>query len=338
MTITMTAPVLVGAAVAAGTGLHVSTWGAFKDSPFEGFHPGRLVRTLAVAQAAALASVATGLVDPLAPLPAIGVVYTAERLATEWWKTILRSHDAEAFTIPMRLGFRGRPVDAAWRRYAVGAAVIVAIVAVGLLVHAAQTVFTGAPLWLVITTVGGLGGWATALGGAWKDAPIEGFSGWKFLRSPVVATVWAVPCSLLTRDWVTLCLAAAGFAVATIETYKTFMTGDRPPGKFAGREPAHSVPATRRLLATVHASTWLMLAIAGMCSAFHHPGAPTTRVLGQPAAPAASLAVAGTGLIAWGAVRGSGAVPHAQPTDSEPRGERQVPVPATAATTEPPDA
>src|SRR3954453_5384896 len=36
---------------------------------------------------------------------------------------------------------------------------------------------------------------ATAVGGAWKDAPIEGFSGWKFLRSPAIATAWAVPFS-----------------------------------------------------------------------------------------------------------------------------------------------
>ena len=40
--------------------------------------------------------------------------------------------------------------------------------------------------------VGGTGGWLTAVGGAWKDAPVEGFSGWKFLRSPAVATGWAL--------------------------------------------------------------------------------------------------------------------------------------------------
>lgn len=69
----------------------------------------------------------------------------------------------------------------------------------------------------MILTVGAAGGWATAVGGAWKDAPIEGFSSWKFLRSPAVATAWAVPLSLLTNSWVTLLLASAGFAVATID-------------------------------------------------------------------------------------------------------------------------
>ena len=54
------------------------------------------------------------------------------------------------------------------------------------------------------------GGWLTAVGGAWKDAPVEGFSGWKFLRSPAVATLWAIVLCRFTGDWVLLAVAAAG--------------------------------------------------------------------------------------------------------------------------------
>ena len=94
----------------------------------------------------------------------------------------------------------------------------------------------------------------------WKDAPIEGFSGWKFLRSPAVAASWAMPIFFLTTNWVALLLASGGFAVASIETYKTFLTGDRPPGKFSGRSVRAHLPALRSLLAHQHAILWMAIA------------------------------------------------------------------------------
>lgn len=286
------ATILAASALAAGTGLHAATWGAFKDSPYEGFHLARFLRTLVVAQASALAAVATHLADVAALVPAAGVLYTLERLATEWWKTILRPHDAAAFTIPMRLGFRGRPVDTPWRRYAVGVLVLAGMFGVGLGLHVTQRAAGAVPWWLSVVVVGGLGGWATAFGGAWKDAPIEGFSGWKFLRSPVVATTWAVPCSLLTRDWVTLCLASAGFAVATIETYKTFLTGDRAPGKFAGRARVHDVPGVRLVVTRLHAAAWVALGAAAVCAALEQPGGIGARLAGVTVAGGAAVAAA----------------------------------------------
>lgn len=295
MTLQLTQAMLTGSAIAAGTGLHTASWGAFKDSPYEGFHPARMARTLVVGQLAAWTAVATHLVDATAVIPTAGVVYTMERLATEFWKTILRRHDAAAFTIPMRLGFRGRPVDTPWRRYSAGALVLLAMVGVGLAMHLIQTAAPAVPWWVTVVFVGGFGGWATAVGGAWKDAPIEGFSGWKFLRSPLMATAWAVPCSVLTTDWVTLCLASGGFAVATIETYKTFMTGDKAPGKFAGRERDHALPGTRTLLAMLHASAWALLSVAALWSAL---GALVARPSSAPTHASTTLATLAVGVIA----------------------------------------
>lgn len=248
-------------ALVAGT--HAATWGAYKDAPYEGYHPSRQLRTLVIATLATFVGLMTGLVTLHAVVPAVGVVYTLERLSTEWWKTIVRVDDQSAYTIPMRLGFFGRPVDVDWIRYSVGALVAGALVGLGFAAHGAQAVaqhaFGGLPWWILVPTVGGLGGWLTAVGGAWKDAPIEGFSGWKFLRSPAVATAWAVPLSQLTGEWVALCLAAGGLSVFSIETYKTFWTGARPPGKFADRPLASPVLTTRRVNGRLHAGAWLVL-------------------------------------------------------------------------------
>lgn len=245
------------------TGLHTATWGAYKDSPFEGFKWRSFLRSVLLGAAVATAvALTTTWEDDLHPLVLVGLFYTGERLATEWWKTIVREDDQEAYTIPMRLGYRGRPVDRVGVRYAVGVAVIAGLVLACLAASAAQDLLGPVPQAVTIL-VGGVGGWLTACGGAWKDAPIEGFSGWKFMRSPVVATAWAVPLSFLTDDWTLLALCAGGMSVATIETYKTFFTGGRPPGKFASKPVQHRLPRLRPLLALQHTGCWVAFALVG---------------------------------------------------------------------------
>lgn len=242
-------------------GLHAATWGAYKDGPFEGFRGLSYLRSPGLGVAIALCVLGP---EPDSPsiLVCLGVVYALERLATEWWKAVLRDDDQHAYSIPMRLGYRGRPVDQAWLRHTVGLLILTALAGLACLIAAAQTLLPDAPPWAVVLTIGGVGGWATAIGGAWKDAPIEGFSGWKFLRSPAAATAWALPMSTVTADWLVLALASAGLAVASIETYKTFLTGGRPPGKFATKAVRFRMHRTRRALACTHASLWAVLAVA----------------------------------------------------------------------------
>jgi hypothetical protein len=242
-------------------GLHAATWGGFKDSPFEGFKPASFVRSVVLGLGSALTiSMATDLESTQSVLVLVGLCYALERLATEWWKAIVREDDQSAYSIPMRLAVHGRPVDRQGRRYAIGL-----IIAGGLLLawwaaRAIQHAVPPLPIWSVVL-VAGVGGWLTAVGGAWKDAPVEGFSGWKFLRSPVVATAWAVVLSRFTGDWVLLTMAAAGWSVISIETYKTFLTGGRPPGKFADKPVRFPPHAAREACRAIHVSLYGVLAI-----------------------------------------------------------------------------
>lgn len=253
----------IGASAALGllAGLHAATWGAYKDSPFEGFRWSSYLRSIVLGLViGTVVGLVPLLASPGAAVVLLGVCYAIERLATEWWKAILRVDDQTAYSIPMRLGYRGRPVDSRAVRYGVGAAVAVGLVALCSAGSALQGAVPELPRWALVL-LGGTAGWLTAFGGAWKDAPVEGFSGWKFLRSPVVATAWALPLSGLTESWVGLALSAGGFAVASIETYKTFLTGDRPPGKFATKPPTYRVPAVRRVLRILHICLWGGLAV-----------------------------------------------------------------------------
>lgn len=253
-------------------GTHAATWGAYKDAPFEGFRPDSYVRSVLLAAVIAGSAYwwpGSG-IGRSSVVITVGMLYSLERLATEFWKTIVRTDDQSAYTIPMRFAVGGKPVDHTGIRYGVGAAVIVGIAGATASVTWLQQAFPLEPAWLLVPTVGAAGGWATAVGGAWKDAPIEGFSGWKFVRSPVVAAAWAVPLSLLTSSWVVLLIASGGFAVASIETYKTFFTGDRPPGKFADRPVRHALPALRRRLGRLHATLWAALGV-GLVESLSQP-------------------------------------------------------------------
>jgi hypothetical protein len=121
---------------------------------------------------------------------------------------------------------------------------------------------TSWPRWLVAVTVGSLFGWISAFGGAWKDAPVEGFETFKFFRSPAVAASWAFIVSQLTTSWPVIAIAAEGFTVASIETYKTFFFPNKPRGKFAGKPIHHPEHLERRrAFVPVYAAIWLLVLV-----------------------------------------------------------------------------
>jgi len=241
--------------IGALTGLHAATWGAFKDSPFEGFSAAKFLRSVVLGLAAAYAvGRLTGAGDLLV---VVGLAYCAERLATEWWKAIVREDRQDAYTIPMRLAVRGRTVERRLIRYPVGLVVLTGLVLAVVGAVALQARMPMPPVW-VLVTLGGLGGWLTAFGGAWKDAPIEGFETLKFFRSPLVATLWAWVLVPFTASLPLLAIAAAGWSVITIETYKTFLAGGAP-GKFGDKPVRFASAQVRRACRTLHGGLYAVL-------------------------------------------------------------------------------
>jgi hypothetical protein len=107
---------------------------------------------------------------------------------------------------------------------------------------------------------GSIGGWFSAFGGAWKDAPIEGFQTFKFFRSPAFATGYALLMSALTEDLTLAAIAALGFTVATLETWKTFFFPSKPRGKFAGKPIRFPrMIAQRNWFVPIYAGIWALI-------------------------------------------------------------------------------
>lgn len=253
---------LLAPAVGLLAGLHSASWGMYKDAPHEGFTWPKYLRSPVLAAViAVLVHPVVGLDLATAPDLALffGLVYVLERIVLEFYKTFLREEDQSKYTIPMQLHVGGTLVEGRGARWGAGAAYLL-----GLLV------LFGGVLWLERTrpdlpgavglAIGSLGGWISAFGGAWKDAPIEGFEWPKFFRSPLVALAWAFPLAHLTHSYVLLALAATGYTVATIETYKTFFFPHDPRGKFQD-EPVRfpDLLAHRQRVIPLYAGIWTLV-------------------------------------------------------------------------------
>jgi hypothetical protein len=244
-------------------GAHTSSWGMYKDAPHEGFTFPKYSRSIIVATVAAIILsliVELNLVLPSHLSVFFGLVYASERLTLELWKSFLREEDQSKYFIPMQFGVMGKPIQSRAVRWSVFAAILVLLAVLLYLANWLMKTYPDANPWLVLITVGSIGGWLTAFGGAWKDAPVEGFETFKFFRSPMVALTWAIIMSFFTTNWIYIAVAGAGYSVATIETYKTFFFPNKPRGKFAGKPILFpKILEQRRIVAVLYACIWVVI-------------------------------------------------------------------------------
>lgn len=263
---------MTGLLLALGTGLsaglHSATWGMYKDAPHEGFEWSTYVRSPILAAAIAVAIVAGTELDPTSPAGLVllfGVTYGLERAFLEIYKSFLRLEDQSKYTIPMQFAIRGKVVESAAMRWS--ACVVYVWVELLVLFGVYWLQRSGPalhPLFIVFL-VGSAGGWISAIGGAWKDAPVEGFLIFKFFRSPGIAFMYGILLGSLTTNFVFIFIGSIGFTVATIETYKTFFFPHRPRGKFMGKTPLFpEFLHTRTRFVPLYVLIWLGVLISGV--------------------------------------------------------------------------
>jgi hypothetical protein len=268
-------------------GLHTATWGMYKDAIHEGFTVPRYLRSVLVSTLAAPIIV---LVSGLNPLTAsglvvlFGVTYCTERGLTEFWKTFVRFVDQAKFTIPMQFHVFGKVIPQGPVRWAIAAGHLAAAGALLYWINALQDHTFSWPRPVVIALIGSIGGWFSAFGGAFKDAPIEGFSAFKFVRSPFLSASYALLLSNFTDNYVLMALGGLGYTVASIETYKTFFFPSRPRGKFAGKPILYpQFLAMRQRFVPLYAGIWVLV-MATLGLAFLEPRMAPTSGTDVPAA------------------------------------------------------
>jgi hypothetical protein len=219
----------------------------YKDAIHEGFAARRFARSIVVGGLAAIilhvwlrlpVDTASGV------LVLFGLAYALERGCVEVWKTFIREESQSKYTIPMQFSVLGRPVISRGRRFAAGAAYLGVVVIC--LTAIAQWDRVATPPHLAVAAAGFGLGLITALGGLWKDAPIEGLERIKFFRSPLMTAGFAFALSLLTSSALFATVGAIGYERSTAEMYKTFVRSSKPRGKFAGKPVTHPEMLRRR--------------------------------------------------------------------------------------------
>lgn len=255
---------LLATLIGALAGLHTSTWGMYKDAPHEGFGWPKYFRSTIVGAILGFGThhfTQWNLGDPGLRFVYWGLIYCLERAVTEFWKYFIREEDQSKYFIPMQFGIMGKPMKDARKRIPIGLAVAAICVGVFFGIRALEAKYgQSCPTWLMVVTVGSFFGWISAFGGAWKDAPVEGFETFKFFRSPGVAISWAAVVAHFSTSWTVVAIAAEGFTVASIETYKTFFFPNKPRGKFAGKPILHPEYLTfRQNFVPLYAGIWMLV-------------------------------------------------------------------------------
>ncbi len=256
---------ILAAIVGLLAGTHTATWGMYKDSPHEGFTWRRYSRSIWLAAILALVVQSLARLDLTTAgglFVLFGVTYVCERACVEFYKTFLREEDQSKYFIPMQFAVKGKVVRDRRARWAAGAGVASAAVLLALGVRLLQGIAVPVPQTALLIGVGSIGGWFSAFGGAWKDAPIEGFELPKFFRSPLIAAGYAFVLSRFTDSLFLIPLGALGYTVATLETYKTFFFPRKPRGKFAGKPISHpEMLVTRQRFLPVYVAIWTAIVV-----------------------------------------------------------------------------
>jgi hypothetical protein len=259
---------VIAAVIGLLAGTHAATWGMYKDAPHEGFTVRRYSRSIIVGLVVGIGLqllLRLDLTRAAAMVVFFGLCYVVERGIVEVYKTFLRQEDQSKYFIPMQFHIGGRVVNSTPTRLLVGLAYCVIVLLAVWGVHALQDADTGIPRIVMVLLIGSIGGWISAFGGAWKDAPIEGFETLKFFRSPAMTVFYAFILSLLTDNYVMIALGALGYERATIETYKTFFFPNKPRGKFAGKPVDFPEMLTRRhRFVPLYVAIWLAVITTGI--------------------------------------------------------------------------
>ncbi len=229
---------LIALVIGLMAGAHSATWGMYKDAIYEGFTCRKYFRSIILSGLIAIVFERVTNLDVMQPANMVifyGMTYVIERGMLEFYKTFLREEDQSKYFIPMQFHVGGKVVHSQWRRWLTGGAYAIGVALAIMGIMALRNVSLNLPDVIIVLLIGSVGGWISAFGGAWKDAPLEGFEWLKFFRSPVIASIYALLIACFTNDYLYISMGALGYTVGTIETYKTFFFPNKPRGKFAGK-------------------------------------------------------------------------------------------------------
>ncbi len=255
---TTTTVVLLGIAA----GLHAALYGAYKDSPHESFLPRRFVRELLIAAVIAAAMAAGHLVEGETPFIIYLSAFALSRITTEFWKLFVRVEPQGEYRIPTQVHIVTGVVRNPALRLLLGAGYLASIYGI---YCSFKLLPASLPAPLRGLIVGSVIGLAEAMAGAYKDGSIEGFSWWKFAKSPSFGALGGLIASAHTTDLAFLFLASIGSMRMFLELLFKMVRSNYAPGKFRSMKgPYVDWLRWRRHFIPPYVATWMLYVV--LCS------------------------------------------------------------------------
>ncbi len=219
-------------------GVHAGSYGAYKDSPYEGFMLRRVVRELVIASSIGLL-LSVYFVEWIRGeeyFVIFLVIFAGSRCVTEFYKLFIRVESQKLYTIPTQIHFFGRVSNSRVKRLLAGGLTVLFFALICIFGEYALAGLLNLFKGLVLGLLMGL---ATAIAGSYKDGFFEGFDGVKFLRSPSLGLIGGVFVSVFTSNVLFLILGSVGFERVVVELYKAFLKKGYWPGKFGAGKVRH---------------------------------------------------------------------------------------------------
>lgn len=247
--------ILIGLAA----GLHAALYGAYKDSPHESFLMRRFVRELVFATTVAAVLALLNLSTDQTPFIIYLSVFALARIITEFWKLFLRIEPQEEYRIPTQIHWIKGVVYNPFLRLLMGIGFVGSIYGCYRLFRLLPDSLPSTVIGLI---VGGGIGLAEAIAGAYKDGTIEGFSFYKFLKSPTFGALGGFIASYHTTSLAFLLLAAIGSMRMFNELLFKVLVRNYTPGKFRSLiGPFQEWMTRRRYFLAPYSATWLLYVI-----------------------------------------------------------------------------
>jgi len=237
-------------------GLHGALYGAYKDSPHESFMPRRFAREVVIAALITAAMALLGLIDGESLFVVYLSAFALSRITTEFWKLFVRVEPQEDYRIPTQVHCVFGVVRNPLLRLLMGAGYLASIYGI---YCACKLLPTALPPHLYGLLVGGAFGLAEAIGGGYKDGSIEGFSWFKFAKSPTFGALSGVIVSSHTDSLVFLSLASIGSMRMFLELLFKIFPPDYAPGKFKSMTGEFTEwMRLRQYFLPPYAATWML--------------------------------------------------------------------------------
>jgi hypothetical protein len=254
-------PVCIGFAA----GLNAACWGVYKDCMYEEFRKRSFFRGVIIG---ALLGPALYYYFEYADVTALNlgvflaVVVAFERAVTEFWKLFIPRESQSKYYIPQQFHIGTKLVEGKLLRLSLF--VIFTALLIGALKIAPLLPFADTPTLLRGAIYGLLGGIVVGVGGAVKDAPVEGFKPLKAIRSPSWAMIWGIVFSFFTGEPGILFYAGLGAERMTSEFYKTFVLG-RAHSKLKSAQAGEVLfpewEGRRRFVVPPYLATWIFFGV-----------------------------------------------------------------------------